>query len=314
MTTTTLRSGTGGSLLLDANGLAGLRVRQACRELELTCLTAPAPDEAPETLVARASKAGCLAVHPGEADMRRQLALALACRQAGLDFIGPRSTLIEAMLDGRAVQQLMREAGLPLAEATGTPKHEVRVPVLSDGQGRALSLPPRHRVHPALTMAPVDWLTPEQRAYLGQLAVQGVVGLGIEGQVILRFRVVDNRIGFSGMAPGLDGSEALDEVLIGLDPVVETLRLAAGGRLRDRQEFLAPRGQALLWQLFPERGAHFSGGPGLRLDRCADGDAAGRLLAWGRTLDEARRRGRRGLEELLAASALQALWAGAEGG
>lgn len=292
---------------LVATGLAGLRVRQACEELGLACRVAPpAPAEA---VVEQALAAGCRALHPGERDAGSQLELAHACGRAGLAFVGPRPALIEAMHDGEAIRQLMREAGVPLAEdgATGP---RVRVPVLADRLGCLRFLPARDRVHPGLVRAPVAWLTPEQRAYLGQLALQGLAGLGLVGLVSLDFRVSGNRLGFTAMQPGLDGSEALDEALTGVDPVVEQLRLAAGERLRDRQAALAPRGHALQWRLFPEAGAGFSGGPGLRLDRPLEAPGEARLLAWGRRSEEAIRRGRRGLRELLGEASVEAMLTG----
>ncbi|MFY0990371.1 hypothetical protein [Halomonas sp. C05BenzN] len=293
-------------LLLAASTLAGLSVRQASRELGIDCLEATTPDEPFDSLVERALAAHCRALHPGECEPARQLALALACRRGGLAFIGPPPALIEAMCDGQAMCQLMREAGLPLA-SPGMAGEVVRVPVLADGGGRVRYLPARHAPRADLVMAPVAGLTLERHAYLGRLAVQGVASIGLEGLVTLSFRVGDNRIGFMAMTPGLSGSEALDEALTGLDPVVEQLRLGAGERLRARQPSLAPRGHALQWRLCLDPGAAFSGGPGLRLDRPPEAPDAARLLARGRQPEDAARRARRALEELLGASRARSL-------
>lgn len=308
MNTFTL-SGSAGSpprLALAAVGLAGLRVRQAAAELGLACLGAVTPDEPAEALVARALSAGCTALHPGEADTRRQLALARACRAAGLPFVGPRLALIEAMQDGAAVRALLREAGVPLAEE-GVPGRRVELAVLCDRLGRVRWLAVREALGPGLVRAPVAWLTPEQRTYLGQLTLQGLAALELRGLVTLGFALQENRLGFCDMRPGLCGREALDEALTGLDPVVVQLRLAAGDRLRDRQAALVPRGHALQWRLVPAAATGISGGPGLRLDRAPETGGEGRLTAWGRTPEEARRRGRRGLEELLGVEEAAAL-------
>ncbi|MBE0487476.1 MAG: hypothetical protein IBX53_00225 [Halomonas sp.] len=285
-------------IALAAVGLAGLRVRQAAAELGLACLGATTPDEPAEALVARALSAGCTALHPGEADTRRQLALARACLAGGLPFVGPRLALIEAMQDGAAARALLREAGVPLAEE-GVPGRQVELAVLGDRLARVRWLAVREPLGSAQVRAPVTWLTPERRAYLGQLAVQGLAGLELIGLVTLRFALQENQLGFCEMRPGLTGRESLDEVLTGLDPVVVQLRLAAGDRLRDRQAALAPRGHALQWRCVPETAAGISGGPGLRLDRAPETGGEVRLTAWGRTPEEAWRRGRRGLEELL---------------
>lgn len=296
------------AVLLDAAGLAGLRVRQACRELGLGCVLSSARREDADALVARALAMGCQALHPGESDIDRQLALAQACRRAGMTFAGPRTVLIEAMRDGHAIRQLMREAGVPLAERDDEAGC-VELSVLADGDGRVRYLPVRHASRRGLTRAPAGWLTPEQRAYLGQLAVQGVGGLALVGLVTLRFRVEENRAGFVGMVPGLTGGESIDEALTGLDPVIEQLRLAAGERLREPQEGLRPRGYALQWRLFPAPDAAFSGGPGLRLDMAPEAGGEARLVAWGRRPEEALRRGRRGLEELLGTTGAAAMLA-----
>ncbi|MDN3555295.1 biotin carboxylase N-terminal domain-containing protein [Halomonas maura] len=279
-------------LLVVAGGPGGLRLRQACGELGLTAILA---DGSAEALVARAREAGCQALHPGEEDAAEQLALAEACRRAGLRFLGPPATLLGAMAEGGGMRQRMREAGLPLAAAAG---RELRMSLLADGQGRVVYLAPRQRLHEALSVAPLGWLTAERGAYLGRLAGQGVAALGLTGLVEVRFRVDGNRLGFAAMAPGLTGEEALDEALTGLDPVVEQLRVLLGGRLRERQPRLAPQGHARLWHLSLLPATRLSGGPGLRLDR-ARGEGGARLLAWGRRAEEARDRARRGLVELL---------------
>ncbi|MBB3189371.1 biotin carboxylase N-terminal domain-containing protein [Halomonas cerina] len=281
-------------LLVAGHGLDSLRVLQACRELGLEGLEADAGNGA---LMRRALASGCEALHPGESGASRQVSLAKACQASGLTFLGPRAALLEAMTDGRAMRQLMREAGLPLVVRPDEGK-PVRVPVLADAQGRTISLMVRHAPRAGQVLAPVAWLTHEQRAYLGRLAVQGVKALGLVGGVGLTFRVAGNRIGFVDMAPGLDGDEAIDEVLLGLDPVITQLRLARGERLRVHGGALEGRGHARLWRLSLPPGRHFSGGPGLRLDRVERGGPA-HFLAWGRSPEELLSRARRGLEELV---------------
>ncbi|APE31950.1 hypothetical protein BOX17_13900 [Halomonas aestuarii] len=283
-------------LLVAAGGLVGLRLQQACDELGIQACLA---EGEPEALVARARALGCDALHPGKAGAEDQVALDEACGRAGLRLIAPGTALLTAMVDRAAVRQRMRASGLPLSSGEEEGR-QVRVAVLADARGRVVHLGVHHVPWPGLALSPVPWLTPEQRCYLGRLAVQGVSGLGLVGLVVVSFRVAGNRIGVEGLSPGLVGTEALDEALIGLDPLVEQLRLAAGEPLRQRQAMLEARGHALLWRFPLPREACFSGGPGLRLDRLAEDGEAG-LLAWGRRPEVAWRRGRRALVELLGA-------------
>ncbi|MCE8019784.1 hypothetical protein HOP51_06585 [Halomonas sp. MCCC 1A11036] len=295
-----LRQGRWRGVMLAGSGLAALRAGQACTELELAWHdSGGAMDEA---LVERARRWGCDALHPGEATAEEQWHLARCSSRSGLAFIGPRESLIAAMCDDDAARQLMREAGLPLGEMSEQALR-VHLPVLADNRGQALALVEHQLLGAAFAMAPSERLTPEQRAYLGQLAVQGARFLGLVGLATLSFSLAENRLGFVGMRPGLTGYEGLAEVLTGLDLAVEQIRLVAGERLR------RPRvghmghgpgrpGQAR-WRLLMPGGGQLGGGPGVRLDRPTPevGEAEMRLLIWGRDGTEARRREHRALTE-----------------
>ncbi|MCC5881627.1 MAG: hypothetical protein JJU25_03185 [Halomonas sp.] len=286
-------------VMVAGSGLAALRAGQACTELEMAW---HGGGEQGDALVAHAQRLGCDALHPGEATPQQQRRLARACDRAGLVFIGPREPLIAAMCDDDASRQLMREAGLPLGEPSPhVPR--LHLPVLADSRGQALALVEHEWLLDDFAMAPSERLTPEQRAYLGQLAVQGTRAMGLVGLATLSFTLADNRLGFVTMRPGLTGYEGLAEVLSGLDLAVEQIRLVMGERLR------RPRvghmghgpgrpGQARWHLLAPARG-QLGGGPGVRLDRPAmvGPDARARLLVWGRDGAEAGRRESRALAE-----------------
>ncbi|MGR2737595.1 ATP-binding protein [Billgrantia sp. Q4P2] len=295
-----LRQGGWRGVMLAGRGLTALRAGQACTELELAWYDSAGV--AGDALVERARRLGCDAVHPGEASAEEQWLLARGCARAGLAFIGPRETLVAAMCDDGAVRQLMREAGLPLGE-TSAQAPRVHLPVLADCRGQALALVEHELLGEGFAMAPSERLTPEQRAYLGQLAVRGARSLGLVGLATLSFSLADNRLGFVGMRPGLTGYEGLAEVLSGLDLAVEQIRLVAGERLR------RPRvghmghgpgrpGQAR-WRLLSSVAGQLAGGPGVRLDRPSQVgvEADVRLLTWGRDGAEASRRERRALAE-----------------
>ncbi|PMR76940.1 hypothetical protein [Billgrantia endophytica] len=286
-------------IMVAGTGLAALRAGQACTELGLAWC-----DSAGETgnaLVARARRLGCDVLHPGEAGPAEQLGLAQASRQAGLVFIGQREALMAAMHDNQASRQLLREAGVPLSQA-GRDAARLLLPVLVDRKGQALALIEHEILDETTAMAPSDRLTPEQRVYLGRLAIQGARAMGLVGLATMSFTLEGNRLGFDAMRPGLTGREGLAEALTGLDLSVEQLRLVAGERLR------RPRvghmghgpgrpGQARLRLLHTPRG-RLGGGPGVRLDQSSDfGESMARLLVWGRDGAEASRRERRALTE-----------------
>ncbi|QTP55493.1 hypothetical protein HNO51_12840 [Billgrantia sulfidoxydans] len=293
-----LRQGGWHGVMLAGSGLGALRAGQACTELEL--VWHGSGGRTGDALVEHAQRLGCDAVHPGEALAEEQWRLARACSRAGLVFIGPQEAHIAAMCDDEAARQLMREAGLPLGEPQAP---RVHLPVLADCRGQALALVEHELLGAGFAMAPSERLTPEQRAYLGQLAVHGARSFGLVGLATLSFSLADNRLGFVGMRPALTGYEGLAEVLTGLDLAVEQIRLVAGERLR------RPRvghmghgpgrpGQAR-WRLLLPGGGQLGGGPGVRLDRPTPeaGETGMRLLVWGRDGAEARRREHRALTE-----------------
>ncbi|MES3674975.1 hypothetical protein QC589_03355 [Halomonas elongata] len=270
--------------LVAGHGVAASRIRQACIELGLQPVAALGGEA---SLIDEARAAGCDALHPGEGDAVRQAALAERCRHLGLRFLGAETALLEAMANDRTMRQSMREAGLPLA----TPESDgeiVAMSLLADRFGRVLYLSPRQCRGDA-AVAPLNGLTVERYRYLGELAARGVARLGVVGLVEMRFCVAGNRLGFVDMRPGPTGDEALDEALVGLDPLVKQLRVLAGEPLRERQSRVSLNGQARLWRLEPPSDGVFTGGPGVRLDRCEQGGQA-RLLVWGRRPEEVERR------------------------
>ncbi|MDR5858274.1 hypothetical protein FZZ93_00780 [Halomonas eurihalina] len=270
--------------LVAGYGVAALRIRQACSELGMWPVVALGGEA---TLIDEARAAGCDALHPGECDVVRQVALAKRCRHSGLRFLGAEPALLEGMANGRAVRQSMREAGLPLA-APESDGEIVAMSLLADRFGRVLYLSPRQRRSDD-AVAPLSGLTVERYRYLGELAARGAASLGVVGLVEMRFRVAGNRLGFMDMRPGPTGDEALDEALVGLDPLVKQLRVLAGEPLRERQSRVSLSGQARLWRLEPPLNAIFTGGPGVRLDRCEQSGES-RLLVWGRRPGEVERR------------------------
>jgi geranyl-CoA carboxylase alpha subunit len=66
-----------------------------------------------EAIIAAAKASGATAVHPGYGFLAENEDFALACRDAGLVFIGPSPEAIRAMGNKAGAKDIMREAGVP---------------------------------------------------------------------------------------------------------------------------------------------------------------------------------------------------------
>src|SRR3954464_2053121 len=74
-----------------------------------------------ERILAVAGQAGAEAVHPGYGFLAENAAFARACEEAGIVFIGPPPSAIEAMGSKTRARELMRAAGAALAPGTPAP-------------------------------------------------------------------------------------------------------------------------------------------------------------------------------------------------
>ncbi len=84
----------------------------------------PAPAESylrADALIAAARQTGAQAIHPGYGFLSERASFAAAVEQAGLIFVGPPSSAIQAMGDKTEARRRMQAAGVPIVPGTTVP-------------------------------------------------------------------------------------------------------------------------------------------------------------------------------------------------
>jgi acetyl-CoA/propionyl-CoA carboxylase biotin carboxyl carrier protein len=85
-----------------------------------------------DRLLAIAEQAGAEAIHPGYGFLAENAEFAAACEDAGVTFIGPPASAIEAMGSKTRARELMAAAGVPIVPGTTAP-----VPTLAQAKKQA---------------------------------------------------------------------------------------------------------------------------------------------------------------------------------
>ncbi len=204
------------------------------------------------------------------------------------------------------------------------PRH-VEVQVLADRYGEVIHLYEREcsvqrRRQKILEEAPSPALTPELREAICAAAVRVARAVGYTNAGTVEFLVDKHgHFYFCEMNTRIQVEHPVTEMITGIDLVKEQIRIAAGERLRWRQEDIRPRGWAIECRIAaedpdnrfrPSPGTitRYSppGGPWVRVDSgVAQGSSVppfydsllAKLIVWGQDRDEAIRRALRALAE-----------------
>jgi acetyl-CoA/propionyl-CoA carboxylase biotin carboxyl carrier protein len=78
-----------------------------------------------EKILEVAKQSGAEAIHPGYGFLAENAAFATACEEAGVVFIGPPASAIEAMGSKTRAREIMSEAGVPIVPGTTAPVETV---------------------------------------------------------------------------------------------------------------------------------------------------------------------------------------------
>ncbi|HDZ58369.1 MAG TPA: acetyl-CoA carboxylase biotin carboxylase subunit [Pseudomonas xinjiangensis] len=204
------------------------------------------------------------------------------------------------------------------------PKH-IEAQILADSQGNTVHLFERdcsiqRRNQKLIEIAPSPQLTPEQRAYIGDLAVRAAQAVGYENAGTVEFLLAEGDVYFMEMNTRVQVEHTITEQITGIDIVREQIRIASGLPLSVKQEDITHRGFAIQFRInaedpkndfLPSFGKitryYAPGGPGVRVDTAIYtgysippyyDSMCLKLIVWALTWEDALDRGLRALDDM----------------
>ncbi|GAA0842073.1 geranyl-CoA carboxylase subunit apha [Marinobacter szutsaonensis] len=246
----------------------------------------------------------------------------------GMRLVESEDQLADNLKRARSeAKQAFGDDELILEKAVIEPRH-VEIQVFADRHGNAVYLGERdcsvqRRHQKVVEEAPSPFVTPDLRQAMGEAAVRAALACGYEGAGTVEFLVdKDRNFYFLEMNTRLQVEHPVTELITGQDLVAWQLAVAEGQPLPLAQEEITLNGHAIEVRLYAEDPAHGftpqtgelhrfepAEGEGLRYDTgVRSGDTVSphydpmlaKVIAWGQTRDEARRRLIRALEDTTA--------------
>jgi len=204
------------------------------------------------------------------------------------------------------------------------PRH-IEIQVLADSHKNAIYLGERdcsmqRRHQKIIEEAPAPELSEKQREKVGERCADACRKIGYRGAGTFEFLYEDDEFYFIEMNTRIQVEHPVTEMITGVDLVQEQIRIAAGEKLRFRQKDIVVRGHAIECRINAEDPYRFTpspgritsyhppGGPGIRVDTHIYAgytvppnydSMVGKLIAYGATRDQAIRRMRIALSEMV---------------
>jgi pyruvate carboxylase subunit A len=203
------------------------------------------------------------------------------------------------------------------------PRH-IEFQVLADAHGHVIHLGEREcsiqrRHQKLIEEAPSPALTPELRARMGEIAVKAARQIKYESAGTIEFIFSKGNFYFMEMNTRIQVEHPVTEMVTGIDILKEQLLIASGRKLQIKQQDVHMNGWAIECRINAEdplnnfvpspgklRGYRSPGGVGIRVDSGVHtrytvspmyDPMISKLVAWGRTRDEAIQRMKRALYE-----------------
>jgi acetyl-CoA carboxylase biotin carboxylase subunit len=243
----------------------------------------------------------------------------------GMRVVHTEAALINAvnMTRGEA-QAAFGNATVYMEKYLENPRH-IEIQVLADSHKNAIYLGERdcsmqRRHQKIIEEAPAPELTEKQREKIGERCADACRKIGYRGAGTFEFLYEDGEFYFIEMNTRIQVEHPVTEMITGVDLVQEQIRVAAGEKLRLRQKDIVLRGHAIECRINAEDPYRFTpspgritsyhppGGPGIRVDTHIYAgytvppnydSMVGKLIAYGATRDQAIRRMRIALSEMV---------------